>query len=91
MSALNIGALYKSRWHVELFFRSIKQHLRVKRFYGTSANAVKTQVWIVVSARPGIDRPQAPQSGRLDARTVTDLLGHTLQENAASAGFRGKF
>ena len=49
MPALTIGALYKSRWQVELFFKWIKQHLRIKRFYGNSANAVKTQVWIAVS------------------------------------------
>jgi len=41
--------LYKSRWQVELFFKWIKQHLRIKRFYGTSENAVKTQIWIAVS------------------------------------------
>ena len=40
---------YKNRWQVELFFKWIKQHLRIKRFYGTSANAVKTQIWIAVS------------------------------------------
>ena len=44
-----ICALYKSRWRVELFFKWIKQHLRIKRFYGTSENAVKTQIWIAVS------------------------------------------
>jgi hypothetical protein len=49
LPALTIGALYKSRWQVELFFKWIKQHLRIKCFYGTSANAVKTQVWIAVS------------------------------------------
>jgi hypothetical protein len=49
LPALTIGALYKSRWHVELFFKWIKQHLRIKQFYGTSANAVKTQVWTAVS------------------------------------------
>ena len=42
-------ALYKSRWQVELFFKWIKQHLRIKRFFGTSENAVKTQVWTAVS------------------------------------------
>ena len=41
--------LYKSRWKVELFFKWIKQHLRIKAFYGTSENAVKTQIWIAVS------------------------------------------
>ena len=46
---LTIAALYKSRWQVELFFRGIKQHLRIKRFLGTSENAVKTQIWCAVS------------------------------------------
>jgi hypothetical protein len=47
--ALTICDLYKSRWQVELFFKWIKQHLRIKVFYGTSENAVKTQIWIAVS------------------------------------------
>jgi hypothetical protein len=49
LPALTICDLYKSRWQVELFFRWIKQHLRIKKFYGTSENAVKTQIWIAVS------------------------------------------
>ncbi len=49
LPALTICALYKSRWQVELFFKWIKQHLRIKQFYGTSENAVKTQIWIAVS------------------------------------------
>ena len=49
LPASTICALYKSRWQVELFFKWIKQHLRIKRFYGTSENAVKTQIWIAVS------------------------------------------
>jgi hypothetical protein len=49
LPALTICALYKSRWRVELFFKWIKQHLRIKQFYGTSENAVKTQIWIAVS------------------------------------------
>ena len=48
LPALTIALLYKSRWKVELFFKWIKQHLRIKHFYGTSDNAVKTQVWISV-------------------------------------------
>lgn len=47
--ALTICDLYKSRWQVELFFKWIKQHLRIKSFYGISENAVKTQIWIAVS------------------------------------------
>jgi hypothetical protein len=49
LPALTICDLYKSRWQVELFFKWIKQHLRIKKFYGTSENAVKTQIWIAVS------------------------------------------
>jgi len=49
LPALTIAALYKSRWQVELFFRWIKQHLRIKRFLGTSENAVKTQIWCAVT------------------------------------------
>jgi hypothetical protein len=48
LPALTITQLYKARWNVELFFKWIKQHLRVKNFYGTSANAVKTQLWIAL-------------------------------------------
>ena len=49
LSAQSICALYKSRWQVELFFIWIKQHLRIKRFFGTSENAVKSQIWIAVA------------------------------------------
>jgi hypothetical protein len=49
LAPLTICELYRSRWQVELFFKWIKQHLRIKRFFGTSENAVKTQVWIAVS------------------------------------------
>ena len=49
LPALTIAQIYKSRWQVELFFKWIKQHLRIKSFYGTSENAVKTQIWIAVS------------------------------------------
>ena len=49
LPATTICALYKARWQVELFFKWVKQHLRIKRFYGTSENAVKSQIWIAVS------------------------------------------
>ena len=49
LPAQTICALYKARWQVELFFKWIKQHLRIKKFYGTSENAVKSQIWIAVS------------------------------------------
>ena len=49
LQALTIAQLYKCRWKVELFFKWIKQHLRIKSFFGTSENAVKTQIWIAIS------------------------------------------
>ena len=49
LPALTIAALYKSRWQVELFFKWIKQHLRIKRFLATSENAVKTQIWCAIA------------------------------------------
>ena len=64
LAATTIARLYRQRWHVELFFKWIKQYLRLKSFYGTSANAVRTQVWIgvivyvllaIVKKREGID------------------------------------
>ena len=50
LSARTIADIYKSRWDIELFFKWIKQHLRIKAFYGTSANAVFLQIWIAISA-----------------------------------------
>jgi uncharacterized protein DUF4372/DDE family transposase len=49
LSPLTVAQLYRSRWQVELFFKWIKQHLRIKKFYGTSENALKTQIWIAIS------------------------------------------
>mgnify|MGYP001767495110 FL=1 len=50
LPALTITDLYRHRWRVELFFKWIKSHLRIKAFYGTSANAVQTQLWIAICA-----------------------------------------
>jgi len=49
LPALTVAELYRNRWQVELFFKRIKQHLRIKSFLGTSENAVKSQIWIAVS------------------------------------------
>jgi transposase len=49
LPAHTIAELYRYRWRVEIFFKWIKQHLRIKSFYGTSQNAVKTQIWIAIS------------------------------------------
>jgi len=66
LPAVMITDLYKSRWQIEMFFKWIKQHLRIKTFFGTSENAVKAQIWIAVSVyllvailkkRLGVDLP----------------------------------
>jgi IS4 transposase len=49
LAAKTIAALYKARWSIELFFKWIKQHLRIKAFFGTSENAVRSQIWIAVA------------------------------------------
>jgi len=49
LAAITITKLYRSRWQVELFFKWIKQNLRIKAFYGRTENAVKTQIWIAIS------------------------------------------
>jgi IS4 transposase len=49
LSATTVAELFRYRWKIELFFKWIKQHLRIKAFYGTSENAVKTQIWIAIS------------------------------------------
>jgi len=80
LPALTITQLYKARWQVELFFKWIKQHLRIKAFYGTSANAVKTQVWIAVSVYVLVaivkKRLALPQS----LYTILQVLSVTLFE-----------
>lgn len=49
LDAITVAELYKNRWQIELFFKWIKQHLRIKNFYGTSSNAVRTQIWVAIS------------------------------------------
>ena len=80
LDAGTVSELYRCRWQVELFFKWIKQHLRIKAFYGTSENAVKTQIWIAISVyllvaivrkRLGIDR---------DLYTLLQILSVTLLE-----------
>jgi uncharacterized protein DUF4372/DDE family transposase len=85
LPALTIAELYRSRWRIELFFRWIKQHLRIHRFYGVSANAVKTQIWIalcvyllvaIARKRLGIDR---------DLYTILQVLSISLFEKITLA------
>jgi len=74
LPALTIAQIYKQRWQVELFFRWVMMHLRIKAFYGTSENAVKTQIWIAVSVYVlvAIVR-QTAQSERQSLPTSTDF------------------
>src|ERR1700736_5712735 len=78
--AATICALYKSRWQVELFFKWIKRHLRIKRFFGTSENAVKTQIWIAVSVYVlvAIVKKRLPLDASL--YTLLQILSVTLFE-----------
>src|ERR1700704_5363721 len=83
LPALTICDLYKSRWQVELFFKWIKQHLRIKRFYGTSENTVKTQIWIAVSVYVlvAIVRKRLKLEGSL--YTLMQVLSVTVFEKAS--------
>ena len=74
LPALLITQLYRCRWQVELFFRWIKQHLRIKAFYGTSQNAVKTQIWIAITvSRAGGDRQATSEFAAQSAIDAADL------------------
>jgi hypothetical protein len=81
--ALVVAELYRCRWQVELFFKWIKQHLRIKSFYGTSENAVKTQIWIAVSVYVlvAIVKKQMRLTD-LSLYTILQILSVTLFEKA---------
>ncbi len=80
LPALTICALYKSRWQVELFFKWIKQHLRIKRFYGTSENAVKTQIWIAISVYVLVAIIKKELKLEISLHTLLQILSVTLFE-----------
>src|SRR5512139_243285 len=80
LPALTICELYKSRWQVELFFKWIKQHLRIKNFYGTSENAVKSQIWIAVSVYVLIAIIKKRLNIELPLYTLLQILSVTLFE-----------
>ena len=81
IAALTVTELFKCRWHIELFFKWIKQHLRIKAFYGTSENAVKTQIWIAISmyVLVAIVKKRLRLSANL--YTILQILSVTLFEN----------
>src|SRR5262245_3099782 len=78
--ALTVAALYRQRWQVELFFKWIKQHLRIKRFFGTSPNSVKTQVWIAVAAYVMIAILKKQLALPHSLYTILQILSTTLFE-----------
>ena len=81
LPALTIAQLYKSRWQVELFFRWIKQHLRIKAFYGTSENAVKTQIWIAIATYVLIAIIRKQLRLKISLYTLLQILSVTAFEN----------
>jgi transposase len=78
--AFTITQLYKCRWQIELFFKWIKQHLRIKKFYGTSENAVKTQVWIAVSVYVLVAIIKKRLKIELSLYTILQILSVTVFE-----------
>ena len=80
LSPLTIAELYRSRWQIELFFRWIKQHLRIKAFFGTSENAVKSQIWIAVSVYVLIAIIKKRLSLELNLYTILQILSLTVFE-----------
>ena len=80
LPALTIAQLYKCRWQVELFFKWIKQHLRIKAFYGTSENAVKTQIWIAISIYVLVAILKKRLRLKLSLYTILQILSVTLFE-----------
>jgi hypothetical protein len=80
LPALTIAQLYKCRWQVELFFKWIKQHLRIKAFYGTSDNAVKTQIWIAISTYVLVAIIRKRLHLEMNLYTILQILSVTLFE-----------
>ena len=80
LPALTIAELYRCRWQVELFFKWIKQHLRIKSFYGTSENAVKTQIWIAISVYVLIAIIKKRLNVDLSLYTILQILSIALFE-----------
>jgi hypothetical protein len=80
LPAATIADLYRCRWHVEIFFKWIKEHLRIKAFYGTSENAVKTQIWIAVAVYVLVAIVKKRMQIGLSLYTILQILSLTLFE-----------
>lgn len=81
LPALVITQLYKSRWQIELFFKWLKQHLHIKAFYGTSENAVKTQVWIAIATYVLVAIIKKQMALNLSLYEILQILSVTIFEN----------
>ncbi|MPZ20408.1 MAG: IS4 family transposase [Luteitalea sp.] len=80
LDAITLTRLYRARWQVELFFKWIKQHLRIKAFYGTSANAVRTQIWIAVCVYVLVAILAKEQTVARNPSEILHILGIVLFE-----------
>ncbi|MDQ2945897.1 MAG: IS4 family transposase, partial [Acidobacteriota bacterium] len=87
LPALTIAQIYKARWQVELFFKWIKQHLRIKAFYGTSENAVKTQIWIAVSVYVAVAIIRKRLGLEVSLYQILQILSVTLFEKSRKCPF----
>ncbi len=82
LPALTIAHIYKCRWKVELFFKWIKQHLRIKKFFGTSENAVKTQIWIAIAVYVLVAIMKKRLNINPELYTILQILSLTLFEKS---------
>ena len=80
LPSLTIARLYKCRWQVELFFKWIKQHLRIKKFFGENENAVKTQIWIAISVYVLVAIVKKRLGVEASLYTILQILSLTLFE-----------
>jgi len=80
ISALTVAELYRNRWKVELFFKWIKQHLKIKSFFGTSPNAVKTQIWIAISIYVMVAIIRKMEKIELNLYTILQIFSVSLFE-----------
>jgi hypothetical protein len=90
LPALTIAKLYKARWQIELFFKWIKQHLRIKAFYGRSPNAVRTQIWIAISVYVLVAIVKKRLDLRPDLYTLLQILSvHIFQRTELRQALSG--
>ena len=90
LPALTIAQLYKCRWQVELFFKWIKQHLRIKAFFGLSPNAVKTQIWIAISVYVLVAIIKKRLCVEASLYTILQILSLMLLRNTDGSLLNGK-